>query len=113
MEKEQIQNKETEAENETSKKSVEEENKAYLKASGLAYLIAIGITALFEVVYSCIGEFHLEFVLLFSAITGAYNLVLGISKVKNYKIFLTCGILLIIVAVAMAVLWILELAGIA
>ena len=89
----------------------ERDRLAYMRGAQVAFAVALFIIAVMEIVLACLDRAIIEPVLIYSGIVGAYNTVLGVSKVKNHKVLLVCGITLDIMCAIFIVLWALELSG--
>ena len=89
----------------------ERDRLAFMRGAQVAFAVAMLLIGVVEIVLACVDKFLIEPVLIFSGIAGAYNTVLGASKIKNHKVLLVCGITLDIMCVLFIVLWALELSG--
>ena len=89
----------------------ERDKLAFMRGAQVAFIVSLIIIGIMEIVLACFDKSPIEPILIFSGITGAYNTVLGASRVKNRKIHLVYGVVLDILCVLFIVLWVLELSG--
>lgn len=97
-----------------NKNGDERDRQRYPVANSIGFSVGLLLAGIVILVSSfCADRFPSEVVVVVAGMQAAQALYVGITVKRLRKVYLTIGIVECVVAVALAVLWILELCGVA